>query len=222
MEAAPVRVLLVDDHPMVRDLVRVGCEEAGIAVVGEASTGVQALAACRELVPDVLVLDLILPGMDGFELLQRLREEGRLPKVLVLTNRDDQEAVFESIRLGVSGYLEKTASLPEVVEAIRTVAAGGQVFSPEHERMARARIADLARRARRAAAVAARLTARERQVLDLISQGLTTRQVASRLGLSERTVESHLTSLYDKLEVRSRLQAVHRAASLGLVDLRGP
>jgi DNA-binding NarL/FixJ family response regulator len=216
----PTRILIVDDHPMVRDMVRLGCEDdPSLEVVGEAGTGRDALVACRNLEPDVMVLDLLLPGMTGFEVIERLRREGSKIRVLVLTNRDDRDAIFESFRMGVDGFLEKTAPLKEIVRAIATVGKGGQVFRAEHERLAHRHLADMARKARRAASAALSLTKRERQVLDLITEGLTTRQMASRLMLSERTVETHIANLYDKLDVRTRVQAVHRAAGLGLVDL---
>src|SRR6266540_190566 len=97
----PKRLLIVDDHPMVRDMIRLGCEDKpGLQVVGEASSGREALEACRADRPDVVVLDLILPGMDGFEVIRRLRRDGSKAKILVLTNRDDRDAIFESFRLG--------------------------------------------------------------------------------------------------------------------------
>ena len=215
-----IRVMIVDDHPMVRDMIRLGCEDRPtIRVMGEFGEGEEALQACRIDDPDVIVVDLILPGMDGFEVIRRLRQQGSRARMLILTNRDDHDAVFESFRLGADGFLEKTAPLDEIVRAIEAVGRGQQVFRKEHERMAHRRLAEMARRARRAAKAASVLTRRERQVLELIAEGLTTRQMASRLQLSERTVETHIANLYGKLEVRTRVQAVHRAAGLGLVNL---
>jgi DNA-binding NarL/FixJ family response regulator len=214
------RVMIVDDHPMVRDMIRLGCEDKpGIRVIGEFGAGPEALEACRIDDPDVVVLDLILPGMDGFEVIRRLRLQGSRTRVLILTNRDDHDAIFETFRLGADGFLEKTAPLDEIIRAIEAIGEGRQVFRKEHERMAHRRLAEMAQRARRAAKAASVLTRRERQVLELIAEGLTTRQMASRLQLSERTVETHIANLYDKLEVKTRVQAVHRAAGLGLVDL---
>jgi DNA-binding NarL/FixJ family response regulator len=217
---APTRVIIVDDHPMVRDMIRLGCEgNPAIRVIGEFGEGPEALEACRIDDPDVMVLDLILPGMDGFEVIRKLRQQGSRARVLVLTNRDDHDAVFESIRLGAEGFMEKTAPLEEIVGAIEAIGAGRQVFREDHERMAHRRLAEMARRASKAAKAASILTRRERQVLELIAEGLTTRQMASRLQLSERTVETHIANLYGKLDVRTRVQAVHRAAGLGLVNL---
>lgn len=214
------RVMIVDDHPMVRDMIRIGCEDkAAIQVIGEFGGGQDALEACRIDDPDVMVLDLILPGMDGFEVIRRLRLQGSRARILILTNRDDQDAIFESFRRGAEGFLEKTAPLDEIIRAIEAIGEGRQVFRKEHERMAHGRLAEMARRARKAAKAASVLTRRERQVLELIAEGLTTRQMASLLQLSERTVETHIANLYDKLDVKTRVQAVHRAAGLGLVDL---
>jgi DNA-binding NarL/FixJ family response regulator len=218
--APRTRVLIVDDHPMVRDMIRLACrDKPNLEVVGEAASGPEALEACRISEPDVVVLDLILPVLDGFEVVRQLRKNGSRAKILILTNRDDQNAIFESFRLGADGFLEKTAPLDEIVSTIEAVAGGHQAFQKEHEVMAHRHLAEMARRARMAAKAASALTKRERQVLDLITEGLTTRQMASRLSLSERTVETHIANLYGKLEVKTRVQAIHRAAGLGLVDL---
>jgi DNA-binding NarL/FixJ family response regulator len=218
-----VRILIVDDHPMVRDMIRLGCEERpGLQVVGEAANGSEALEASERLHPDVVVLDLILPGIDGFEVMRRLREMDGAIRILVLTNRDDAEAALESLRLGVKGYVEKTTALEKLVDAIEAVGRGEEVFAPALERQAYARLGSLARQARTAARAAAMLSRRESDVVRLIADGLTARQIATRLRLSQRTVETHISSLYEKLGVRTRVQAVQRAATLGLVDLSAP
>jgi DNA-binding NarL/FixJ family response regulator len=217
---SPVRILIVDDHPLIRQIIRLGCEgRPDLEIVGEAADGHQALAMARELQPDVVVLDLVIPGMDGFEVASRLRANGSAARILIVSAHGERGIVFEALRLGAAGFLEKTASVDEIVAAVVAVAGGTEVFSVEHERSAQARLGELARAARSAARAAATLTARERQVLQLIVEGLTSRQVATRLQLSERTVETHIANLYRKLDVRTRVQALHRAASLGLVDL---
>ncbi len=218
--SAPVRVLVVDDHPMIREIVRLACEDRpDVAVVGEACDGSEALIRCRELRPDVVVLDLTLPGMDGLQVAAHLRRESPMPKILVLTARDDRATILEAIRAGVDGYLSKSVSIDQIGPAIVAVASGTQVFSSDHERLAQAQVGYLARRARDAARAASTLTRRERQVLGLIGAGLTNRQIASTLGVTERTTETHVANLYRKLQVRTRVQAVHHAASLGLIDL---
>jgi DNA-binding NarL/FixJ family response regulator len=220
---APTRVLIVDDHAMVRDMIRLGCQaDPSIEIVGEAGNGGEALEAWRTLRPDLLVLDLVLPGMDGLEVLRQIRKEDPLVRVLILTNRDDAMAALESMRLGVHGYLEKTTPLEAIIEVIRMVGWGHEVFSEQHESLARARLGDLANKARTVARVTSMLTPRERDVALLIAEGLTARQIGSRLGVSHRTVEKHISNLYDKLGVRTRVQAAQRAAALGLVDLSAP
>ncbi len=215
-----VRVLVVDDHPMVRTMVRMACDERdGLTVVGEAGNGNEALELAANLRPDVIVLDLILPGMSGLEVVGRLALDDSLARILIVTATDEKSAVFEALRLGVSGYVEKTASVDEIADAIQAVARGDLVFSKELERRAQVQLGEFARKARETARALARLTPRERQVLALLAEGLSTRQIANRLGLSARTVESHIGNIYQKLDVRTRVQALYRAAGLGLVDL---
>jgi RNA polymerase sigma factor (sigma-70 family) len=215
-----VRVLVVDDHPIVRAMVRVACDDRdGLIVVGEAWDGPEALRLAADLQPDIIVLDLILPGMQGLEVAQQLIAGESAARILVLTATDDKSAVFEALRLGVSGYVEKTASVEEIADAIEAVARGELVFSKELERRAQVQLGEFARKARETARALARLTPRERQVLALLAEGLSTRQIAKRLGLSDRTVESHIGNVYQKLDVRTRVQALYRAAGLGLVDL---
>jgi DNA-binding NarL/FixJ family response regulator len=214
------RVLIVDDHPMVRDMIRAGCEDRpSLEIVGEAGTGGEALEAIERLRPDVVVLDLILPGSNGFELIREIRSTYSGVRILVLSNRDDGEAVFESMRLGANGYLEKTTSLDALLDAMEAIGRGEEVFTAAHEQLAHSYLGDLAGRARAAAAAAAMLTPRELDVVQLVADGLTARQIASRLNVSPRTVETHIAKLYDKFGVRTRIQAIQRAAALGLIDL---
>jgi len=219
-QAPAIRVLIADDYPMVRDIIRIACTaRPGLEVVGEAADGIQALELCRELKPDVLVLDLTMPRMDGFQVIRRLRAEHNSPKILALTASDDGTEVFESLRLGVHGYLEKSAPVEEIADAVEAVATGAKVFSVEVERRALRSLGEHARRARDSMRTLSSLTARERQVLGLLAQGFSNRQIATRLGLSARTVETHIGNLYQKLDVRTRVQALYQAARLGLVDL---
>lgn len=215
-----IRVLVVDDHPIVRTMVRMACDERdGLTVVGEAGDGNEAIELAASLRPDVIVLDLILPGMSGLEVAGRLAVDDSFARILIVTASDDKSAVFEALRLGVSGYVEKTASVDEIADAIQSVARGELVFSKELERRAQVQLGEFARKARETARALARLTPREREVLALLAEGLSTRQIANRLGLSARTVESHIGNIYQKLDVRTRVQALYRAAGLGLVNL---
>jgi DNA-binding NarL/FixJ family response regulator len=217
-----IRVLVVDDHPMVREIVALACNErASLQVVGQARDGWEALEQCELLHPDVVVLDLGLPGLSGFDVLVRLREQSPSTRVLIVSGRDERAAIFESVRLGADGYLEKTGSVDEIAAAVEAVGQGTKVFSVDHRRAVHVELGDLITRSRQAASLAARLTRREREILDLLAWGLSTRLMASRLGVSERTAEAHTRSLYRKLGVRSGVQAVHRAAEMKLVKLAG-
>jgi DNA-binding NarL/FixJ family response regulator len=213
-----VQVVVAAAHRIVRGVIDLACREAGVAVVDRAETAVATATACRETRPDLLVLDLDLPDADGLRVLADLGEM-RPPGVLVLSDRADGDRVLRALQLGVRGYVTKGDGLRDLAGAIRRVAAGERVMAPELEEGAVVALGHLARRAREGADVAAGLTRRERQVLGMLSGGLTVGQVGSRLGISPRTVETHVAKLYRKLGVRTRLQAVSRAASLGLVDL---
>lgn len=214
-------MFVVEDHPVLRGVVRLACEHAdGLTLAGEAATGEDAVEACRTIRPDVVVLDLSLPGkVQGLDVAQTLRAEGTADKILVLTGRTDDEAVFEAIRVGADGYLEKTAGVRFIADALLRVAAGERVFTPEQERIAVTMLGEMARRTRESSDVRAVLTERELQILELLSRGVTVKQVATRLGLSPRTVETHISKLYRKLGVRNRVQAVSKATAIGLVEL---
>jgi DNA-binding NarL/FixJ family response regulator len=216
-----VRVLVVEDHPVLRGVVRLACEHTpGLALAGEVGTGEEAVEACRELRPDVVVLDLSLPGaLQGLDVARAVRAESTAGRLLVLTGRSDEEAVFDAIKAGADGFLEKTAGVRFIADALLRVGAGERVFTPEQERIAVAELGRLARQARESSGIRSSLTDRELEILELVSGGLTVKQVASRLGLSPRTVETHIAKLYRKLGVRNRVQAVSKAAALGLVEL---
>jgi DNA-binding NarL/FixJ family response regulator len=215
------RVLVVEDHAVIRGVVRLACEHSeGLEVVGEAVDGESALEACRDLRPDVVVLDLWLPGdVQGFDVARHIRAEGLPIRILVLTGRGDDQAVFDSIRAGADGFLEKTEGIRYVADALRRVARGDRVFTPEHERVALAALGRLARKARQSSDALDDLTPRELEVLRHLGAGLSVKQVASRLHVSPRTVETHLSRLYRKLGAQNRVQALSRAASLGLIDV---
>ena len=216
-----VRVLVVEDHPVLRGVVRLACEHTlGLALAGEVATGEEAVELCRSLLPDVIVLDLALPGrVQGLDVARTVRAEGLGARILVLTGRTDEQALFDAIRAGVDGYLEKTAGVRFIADALLRIGAGERVFTPEQERVAVSELGRLARQARESSGVRSSLTERELEILELVSHGLTVKQVASRIGLSPRTVETHISKLYGKLGVRNRVQAVSRAAALGIVEL---
>jgi DNA-binding NarL/FixJ family response regulator len=215
------RVLIIEDHPVVRGIIRLACEHsADLAVVGEVEDGERALEVCREVSPDVIVLDLTLPGvLQGLDVARRLRAEGSAARILVLTGRTDDRSLFDSIRAGADGFLEKTAGVRFIGEALSRVAAGERVFTRSQERVAVRELGLMARRVRASSGAEAIVTPRELEILELVSLGLTVKQVAKRLGLSPRTVEAHIAKLYRKLGVANRVQAMSRAVSLGLIKI---
>jgi len=187
--------------------------QPGFEVVGEVADGAAALAALGEARPDVLVLDLSMPGMDGFELLRRAREAAPQVKRLVLSMHADAEYVARAVREGADGYLLKDSAVQDLVAAIEAVCAGRTFHSPEVQRS----LSDLVRAGGAAESPLAELTAREREVLRCIAEGLSTRDIAARFDISARTVETHRANLMRKLAVRSVAQLVRLAIREGLV-----
>ena len=219
----PLRVLIADDEPIIRDVVRMACEEHGAVVVGEASGGFEAVAETLRLRPDVLILDLDLRDIDGFEVSRRLREQGCAVQILGTTGEGGPPAMFRAVRTGIAGVLSRAGMATNLPDSLRALAGEGRAISPDQHDLALAQFGAFLSRARTRARLQERLTRRERSVLALIVDGLTTRQMASRLQLSERTVESHITSAYRKLSVRTRVQAAAKAVEAGIADLRvGP
>lgn len=218
---APARVLVVEDHPLLRSVIRIACEQSpGLEMVGELDNGSSALEACRELAPDVILLDLSLPGeFQGLDLARAIRGEGLPVRILVLTARTDQEALFESVIVGVDGYLEKTSGVRVIADALSRVAGGERLFTQAQMRGAVAELGDRARQAREQTRTPANLSAREIEVLEHAARGFTVGQVARRLQLSPRTVETHLGNAYRKLGVGNRVQALARASELGLIRI---
>ena len=213
MEADVTRVLVVDDHALHRDGIRqILGQRPDIQVVGEAESAELALVLINQLRPTVVLMDIRLPGMNGIEATRRIRRDHPGTRVLVVTAYDDDEYVRGALEAGASGHLSKAAPGRQLVEAVRAVAAGSTVIEPTA-------LTHLLAGADRAPAPAARLTERELAVLGLLAQGLHNKQVASRLGISRRTVERHCDNIYDKLGVGSRTEAVVQAISSKLVAL---
>ena len=211
-----IRVLVADDHAIVRTGIRHVLETApGFSVVGEAATGTEALALALELMPDVAVLDISMPGVSGLETAAALRQ--RLPdtRVLVLSMHDNTEYVLESLRAGVHGYILKDSAAAELSGAIRAVCRGESFFSPPIAK----RLGAVVRGeiGREPAGALAQLTARERQVLVGVAKGQTNKEIAQALGISHRTVESHRESLMRKLEVYTVAGLTKLALEQGLL-----
>jgi DNA-binding NarL/FixJ family response regulator len=220
MSLRPPRALLVGGHPVVVGVAKLACEASGIVVVGERTSAAGLPEAIHDLAPDVVVVDLVLPDIDGVELLRETRAGSPGLLLLALSDRSDGPTVLEAMRVGADGYLTKSEGLREVGRAIRRLVAGERVLDPAVEAAAVSELGRFARRAREGSQVGARLSPREHEILVLLADGLTMQQIGRRLGISPRTVESHVSKLYRKLAVRTRVQAIARAASLGLIDLR--
>ncbi|MGZ8630035.1 MAG: LuxR C-terminal-related transcriptional regulator [Actinomycetota bacterium] len=220
MEAKTATVVIAAGHGAVGEVARRACEaEPGIEVVAEVRDEAGLFDACRRIRPDVLVLDDRLHGGEPtLESLRAMREEGVSVAAVVLTDRADGAAVLEALRLGVRGYVRKSDGLPGIGGVVRRVADGERAVDPDLEQAAVMALGRFAQQAREGSEVEASLTARELEILAMVSQGLTMQQVGRRLGISPRTVETHVAKLYRKLGVRTRVQAVARAAQLGLIE----
>ncbi|MGW1891031.1 response regulator [Streptomyces sp. NPDC002004] len=198
----PITVLLVDDHPVVRDGLRGMFESAaGFSVLGEAANGVDAVALTAGLDPDVVLMDLRMPGGDGVDAIAELTRRGSRSRVLVLTTYDTDSDTLPAIEAGATGYLLKDAPRDELFTAVRAAAEGRTVLSP-------AVASRLVSAVRRPATVETPLSSREREVLALVAKGTSNREIARVLFISEATVKTHLTHLYAKLGVSDRAAAV--------------
>jgi len=203
-DAAPIRVFLLDDHEIVRrGVADVLSTDPDIVVVGEAGTAAQALLRAPELDPDVAILVVRLPDGDGVSVCRELRSALPGLKVIMLTSYSDDEAVFQAILAGASGYLLKQVLGQDIVAATRAVAAGQSLLDPA----ATAAVRERMRRAAEAKAPLGDLSAQERTVLELIGEGLTNRQIGERMFLAEKTVKNHVSGLLAKLGLQRRTQA---------------
>jgi DNA-binding NarL/FixJ family response regulator len=215
MPLEPIRVLIVDDHPVVRDGLRGMFDRSDdVKVVGEAADGREAVDRAIALAPDVILMDLRMPGTDGVSAIRELAAHGSAAKILVLTTYDTDSDVLPAIEAGASGYLLKDASPAELQRAIRTAHEGGTVLAPSVASLLMARV-------RKPAATAGPLSDRELEVLALIAKGRNNREAAAELFISEATVKTHLMHVYAKLEVNDRAAAVAAAYERGLLQPRG-
>lgn len=214
-----ISVLLVDDQQLMREGLRTLLElEPDLHIVGEAADGSQALARYAKSQPDVVLMDVRMPGMDGVEATRQLRQRHGDARVIILTTFDDDEYVFEGLRAGAAGYLLKAISGEELAAAIRTVAGGQGLIDPAVTPKVMAEFARLAPPARPVdAGLVEPLSERERECLQLLSAGLTNREIAARLSLAEGTVKNYVTSLLQKIGARDRTQAALRGRELGLL-----
>ncbi len=210
-----ITLLLVDDQRLMRDGLRTLLElEDDLRVIAEAENGQQALEAYEHQRPDVVLMDIRMPVLDGVEATRRLLARRPEAKIIILTTFDDDEYVFDALRAGALGYLLKDVSSVELAEAIRTVAAGGALIEPSVARKVLAEFSRLPARPPKETLNA--LSQREREILRLIAQGLSNRQIAARLYLAEGTVKNYVSSILSKLGVEDRTQAALWAQQQGL------
>jgi DNA-binding NarL/FixJ family response regulator len=212
-----IRVLIADDQALVRTGFRVILNaEPDLEVVGEAADGRETIEAVRTQRPDVVLMDIRMPNLDGIEATRRLAAAAHAPRVLILTTFDLDQYVYEALRAGASGFLLKDATAEELLQAVRVVAAGEALLSPS---ITRRLIADYARRPppnERPAALD-ELTPRELEVLRLIARGLSNRDIARKLVLGDATIKTHVARIFAKLDLHDRTQAVVLAYETGLV-----
>ena len=209
----PIRILVADDHPIVRDgLVAILSAQPSFEVVGEAGDGVETLRRVVERRPDVVLLDLEMPRMDGVEVLQRLRQSGSNARVIVFTAFDTDDRILAAVRAGAQGYLLKGAPREEIFEAVRVVHAGNSLLQPVVASRLLRRVSDDSMEAQGVRS----LTSRELEVLRLVMRGLQNKEIAHELVVTERTVKFHVSSILMKLGAGNRTEAVAIATKYGL------
>jgi DNA-binding NarL/FixJ family response regulator len=222
-----IRVVLADDQPLVRAGLRVLIADTDdIEVTGEAATGAQAVQLARDTRPDVVVMDIRMPGMDGIEATRLITAGGQPPRVVILTTFDTDDHVYGALRAGASGFLVKDMALDDILTAIRVAAAGNALIAPGVTRRLISRLASMPsataqRAALRAAALPQQLqsvTVREREVLTLVGRGMSNKEIADSLSISAATAKAHVARLLTKLGSRDRVQLVIAAYETGLVS----
>ena len=214
-----IRVLLVDDQPLVRAGLRTLLEdESDIEVVGEAADGDEAVALVGALTPDVVLMDIRMPVVDGIEATKRITAQGSVARIVILTTFDLDEYVFSALRAGASGFMLKDATAEEIVRSIRVARSGDALLAPSVTRRLIERFSGhlpkVEGRQLRS------LTEREREVLLLVARGMSNTEIARRLFLGETTVKTHVAHMLDKLDLRDRVQAVVLAYESGLIEAR--
>jgi DNA-binding NarL/FixJ family response regulator len=214
--SAPIRVMVVDDHPMWRDAVARDLTEAGYDVVATVADGAQALRVVAAARPDVVVLDLQLPDASGVDVTRGLRASCPGARVLVLSASGEQQDVLDAVKAGALGYLLKSAALPEFLDAVRRTAEGDPVFTPGLAALVLGEFRRLASAPAPDGGDAPALTERETEILRMVATGMSYKQIASRLVLSHRTVQNHVQNSLGKLHLHNRVELVRYAIEHGL------
>ena len=211
-----IRLMLADDHRMLREGLSRSMREEGFDVVAEARNGAEAVQLATQVKPEVILMDVTMPELDGVEACRQIREAMPGARVVMLTMHADQDVLANAIRAGASGYLVKDCATNEIAAAVRMAAAGDTALSPQLA----ATMLDEVRRMDQPVPEQERVvTKREEEVLQLIADGCSTPEVAERLFISQKTVKNHLASIYQKLDARDRTQAVLSAVRMGIVHL---
>lgn len=214
--ATTVRLMIADDHRMLREGLMHSLADEGLDVIGEAADGDEAIEQALELRPDVVLMDVTMPERNGIEATQEIRQLDPEIKVVMLTMHADAAVLAAAVKAGASGYLLKDCSIEEIAHAIRTTAAGETLMSSN---VASSMLDELRRLDDGDEAEERVISQREEEVLQLIADGCSTPEVAERLYISQKTVKNHLASIYQKLEARDRTQAVLQAVRMGIVNL---
>jgi len=219
MMSSLIRVLIVDDQRLMRDGLRTLIElETDLDVAGEAANGLEAVSAYRDLEPDIVLMDIQMPNLNGVEATRRIKADWPEANILILTTFDDDEYIFEALRAGASGYLLKDVSGKELASAIRTISEGGTLIAPS---VARKVVAEFARLKPASPetpdSLPEPLSEREIEILKVLAQGHTNKEIADHLHLAEGTVKNYVTSILHKIGARDRTQAALRARELGLL-----
>jgi two-component system NarL family response regulator len=211
-----IKILIVDDHPVVREGIGSMLKrEPDFKIVGEATNGLEAIEKVRELSPDVVLMDLRMPEMDGVEAISRIKEERPEIKFIILTTYSDDEYIFKGIAAGARAYLLKDAPREELFKAIRAVSRGESLIQPVVASKVLDRLAELSKKTPSAET----LSEREIEVLRLMASGVSNRDIADQLSITQSTVKTHITSIFQKLNVTTRTEAVTTALRKGVIQL---
>ena len=217
----PIRVVICDDHALFRRGLSMVLEsEPGIEVVGEAEDGEAVVQAVEELAPDVVLMDVRMPKLSGIDATKAIAESAPTTRIVMLTVSDEEEDLYEAIKAGAAGYLLKEISIEEVAEAIRSVVSGQSLITPSMASKLLAEFSNLSKKAEaRQAVPTPQLTSRELEVLKLVAQGMSNKEIAAELYISENTVKNHVRNILEKLHLHSRMEAVVYAVREKILDL---